>query len=72
MIMLLGILMALRLSAQEIILLRPDAKVDPGAPAEHVEERGKNGVTDRSITNVSQRRLPSTSPSGRTPPGRVS
>ena len=51
---LLGFVLALQLSAQETILLRPGAKVDPGAPAEQVEERGKNGVVDRSITNVSQ------------------
>jgi acetyl esterase/lipase len=51
---LLGFLLACQLYAQETILLRPDAKVDPSAPAEQVEERGKNGVIDRSITNVSQ------------------
>jgi acetyl esterase/lipase len=51
---LLAVLLALPLFAQETILLRPDAKVDPSSPAEKVEERGKNGVIDRSITNVRQ------------------
>jgi acetyl esterase/lipase len=37
-----------------VVLLRPNAKVDASAPPEGVEERGKNGVVDRSITNVSQ------------------
>jgi acetyl esterase/lipase len=45
---------AFPLLAQETILLRPDAKSDPNAPAEKVEDRGKNGVIDRSITNVVQ------------------
>lgn len=49
-----GVLFALQLSAQETILLHPDMKPDPSAPAEQVQERGKNGVTDRSITNVNQ------------------
>ena len=52
--LLIGVLLALPLSAQETILLRPNAAVDPAAPAEHIEERGENGVIDRSITNVSQ------------------
>src|SRR5215469_13526363 len=42
------------LFAQETIVLRPDAKPDPNAPAEKIEERGKNGVVDRSITNVAE------------------
>jgi len=50
----LALLIALPLLAQETILLRPGAKLDPNAPAEKIEERGKNGVVDRSITNVSQ------------------
>ena len=45
-------LAALPLLAQETIALRPEARSD-GAP-EQVEERGKNGVVDRSITHVSQ------------------
>jgi acetyl esterase/lipase len=49
-----GSLLALQLCAQETMLLRPEIKPDPAAPAEQVQERGKNGVTDRSITNVSQ------------------
>lgn len=36
--------------AQEVIPLRPGAA--PGAGSEQIEERGKNGVHDRSITNV--------------------
>ncbi len=49
-----GALLALQLCAQETILLHPEIKADPAAPAEQVQERGKNGVTDRSITNVNQ------------------
>ena len=49
-----AVFFALRLCAQETIVLHPDMKSDPGAPTEKVEERGKNGVTDRSITNVNQ------------------
>lgn len=45
---------ALPLLAQETILLRPDAAVDPAEPAEVVEERGAAGAGDRSISNVSQ------------------
>ena len=51
-IRLLGILLTMRLSAQQTILLRPNAAVVPAIHGEQVEERGKNGVTDRSITNV--------------------
>src|ERR1051325_10808695 len=43
---------ALPLLAQETILLRPGTKPDASAPREQVEERGKNGVVDRSITHV--------------------
>jgi len=46
--------LALPLFAQETILLRPAAKLDPNAPTEQIEERGKNGVIDRSITYVAQ------------------
>jgi len=48
------LLAALPLLAQETILLRPGAKLDPTAPKEKIEERGKGGVVDRSITNVSE------------------
>jgi acetyl esterase/lipase len=49
-----SLLVALPLLAQETILLRPSEKVDRSVPAEQIEERGKGGVVDRSITNVSQ------------------
>ena len=39
------------LLAQETILLQPGAKVDPSAAKEQVEERGKDGVVNRSITH---------------------
>ena len=45
---------ALPVLAQETILLRPNARPDPAAPAEQIEERGKNGIVDRSISNVTQ------------------
>jgi acetyl esterase/lipase len=45
---------ALPLVAQETILLRPGAKIDPSAPKEQVEERGKDGVVNRSITHVNE------------------
>ena len=45
---------ALPLLAQETILLRPNAAIDPAAPAEKSEERGKDGEQDRSLSNVSQ------------------
>ncbi len=48
------VLLALPLFGQEIIALRPAAKSDPNAPPERIEERGRNGVVDRSITNVAQ------------------
>ena len=44
--------MTLPALAQETILLRPNDKVDPNAPAEKIEERGKGGVVDRAISNV--------------------
>jgi acetyl esterase/lipase len=43
---------ALPILAQEIIPL--PVKVDPSAAPEKIQERGKNGVVDRSIENVSQ------------------
>jgi acetyl esterase/lipase len=49
-----ALLFALPLCAQETMLLHPEMKPDPAAPAEQVQERGKNGVTDRSIANVTQ------------------
>jgi acetyl esterase/lipase len=45
---------ALPLLAQETILLRPNGNVDPSITAEQMEERGKGGVIDRSISNVSK------------------
>lgn len=50
----LALVVALPLIAQETIPLLPDSKLDRKAPAEQIEERGKNGVKDRSITNVVQ------------------
>ena len=49
-----GLLAALPLLAQETILLRPSEKSDPSAPKEQVQDRGKDGVVDRSITHVSE------------------
>jgi acetyl esterase/lipase len=49
-----AVLFALPLLAQETILLHTAGKPDPAAPPERTEERGKGGVIDRSITNVSQ------------------
>ena len=49
-----ALLLALPLMAQETIPLRLDHPVDPSAPTEKIEERGKSGVIDRAITNVSQ------------------
>ena len=40
--------------AQDVILLRPNEKADLSAPAEKVEQRGKNGLDDRAISNVSR------------------
>ena len=51
---LLPLFVALPLLAQETILLPVNTKIDPSAPAEKIEERGKGGVVDRSIANVSQ------------------
>lgn len=45
---------ALPVLSQETILLRPNYKVDPSARAERIQERGKGGVVDRSVTNVLQ------------------
>lgn len=50
----LAILAALPLLAQETILLRPAAATDPALPKEQIQERGKNGVVDRSITDVAE------------------
>ncbi len=47
-------MLAVPLLAQETILLHPADKVDPAAAPEKIEERGKNGVVDRSIANVLQ------------------
>jgi acetyl esterase/lipase len=49
-----SLFIALPLLAQETILLRPNDKPEPAIPSEQIEERGKGGVIDRSISNVSQ------------------
>jgi len=49
-----ALLIAVPLLAQETIVLSTAGKPDPSAPAERIEERGKGGVVDRAITNVSQ------------------
>jgi acetyl esterase/lipase len=50
----LAMVAAVPLLAQETIVLRPGAKIDPSASQEQQEERGKNGVVDRSITHVTE------------------
>ncbi len=50
----LPLFIALPLLAQETILLPISGKGDPAAPAEQIQERGKGGVIDRSISNVRQ------------------
>jgi acetyl esterase/lipase len=50
----LALFLALPLIAQETIPLRLNHPVDPSAPAEKIEERGKGGVVDRAISNVVQ------------------
>ncbi len=62
---------ALPLIAQETILLRPNAPVDPAAPAEKVEERGTAGEHDRSISNVSQPSITVYLPSKETATGKA-
>src|SRR5262245_23155271 len=42
------------LMAQETIALRLDHPIDPSVPKEKIEERGKGGVVDRSISDVAQ------------------
>ncbi len=49
-----ALFIALPLLAQETILLPLTKPVDPAAPAEKIEERGKGGVIDRAISNVGQ------------------
>ena len=56
---------ALPLFAQETILLRPGTKTDASASPEQIEERGKDGVVDRSITHVSQPSIAVYLPTGR-------
>jgi acetyl esterase/lipase len=56
---------ALPLLAQETMLLRPGAKAPPSAPKEAIEERGKDGVMNRSITNVSEPSVTVYLPTGR-------
>jgi acetyl esterase/lipase len=48
------LLLALPLIAQETIPLHLDHPIDSSAQAEKIEERGKGGVVDRAISNVSQ------------------
>lgn len=48
------LLLAWPLMAQETIPLPLDRPADPSAPPEKIEERGKGGVVDRAITNISQ------------------
>ena len=48
-----SVFIALPLLAQETILLRPNDKADSSL-SEKIEERGKGGVIDRSISNVSE------------------
>ena len=50
----LPLFITLPLLAQEIISLPLKNAADPSAPAEKIEERGKNGVIDRAISNVVQ------------------
>jgi acetyl esterase/lipase len=50
----LPLFIAFPLLAQETILLPLNDKGDPGALAEQIQERGKDGVIDRSISNVRQ------------------
>ena len=45
---------AFPLLAQETISLPLKDKADPAAPAEQIQERGKDGVIDRSVSNVRQ------------------
>jgi hypothetical protein len=52
--LLLPLFLAFPLLAQETILLPLHDKGDPAAPAEQIQERGKDGVIDRSISNVRQ------------------
>ncbi len=46
--------LSMTLLAQETILLYPSAAADMNAPAEKWEERGKGGVVDRSVSEVSK------------------
>ncbi|HUB31822.1 MAG TPA: alpha/beta hydrolase [Bryobacteraceae bacterium] len=59
------VLAALPVMAQETILLRPGAKIDASGPAEQVEDRGKDGVVDRSITHVVEPSVTVYLPTGR-------
>jgi acetyl esterase/lipase len=49
-----ALFITLPLLAQETIALGTSAKPDPSVPAEQIVERGKGGVIDRSIANVSE------------------
>src|SRR5437764_14707584 len=49
-----ALFLAIPLVAQETIVLRSAGNSDRSVPAEQIEERGKDGVINRSITNVSQ------------------
>lgn len=59
------ILASIPLLAQETILLRPGTRSDTSAPQEQIEERGKGGVVDRSITHVSEPSVTVYLPTGR-------
>lgn len=51
---LMAVVVSLPLLAQETLLLRPDAIISPSATPEKIQQRGKDGVNDRSIARVEQ------------------
>ena len=50
----LAILLVAPLFAQDVILLPTNPPADPSAPPEKIEQRSKNAIDDRAISNVSQ------------------